>query len=97
VLESGDLDAAREQARAALTTVARWLLISKEVFPLSRNELSDQLSTLKHLDLAEALYRLIHDQPCSEELRTDLDLGELLVTDTATISPYATSSVAQGP
>jgi hypothetical protein len=97
VLESGDLDAAREQSRAALTTVARWLLISNEIFPLSRDELSDQLITLQRLDLAEALHRLIHDQPCGEELRTGLDLGELLVTDTATISSYATSSVAQGP
>jgi hypothetical protein len=34
VLESGDLEAARERSRAALTTVARWLLIANGVFPL---------------------------------------------------------------
>ena len=78
VLASGDLDAAREQCRAALTTVARWLLIANGVFPLSRDELSDQLLTLDCFDIAAALQRLIHDEPSSTELRSDLQLGEKL-------------------
>ncbi len=41
VLDSGDVEAAREQCRAALTTVARWLLIANGIFPFSRDELSD--------------------------------------------------------
>jgi len=65
VLESGDVDAAREQCRAALTTIARWLLIANGEFPLSRDELSDQLPALGRFDLAAALHRLIHDEPGS--------------------------------
>jgi predicted nucleotidyltransferase len=80
VLESGDLEAAREQGRAALTTVARWLLIANGVFPLSRDELSDQVLTLGYFDLAAALDRLIHVQPCREELLTGLEIGEKLVS-----------------
>jgi len=79
VLESGDLEAAREQSRAALTTVARWLLIANGVFPLARDELSDQLLALGYFDLAAALDRLIHVQPCLDELHTGLEVGEKLV------------------
>lgn len=79
VLDSGDVEAAREQCRAALTTVARWLLIANGVFPLSRDELSDQVLALGRFDLAAALHRLIHDQPRGEELRTGLELGEWLI------------------
>lgn len=80
VLESGDVEAAREQCRATLTTVARWLLIANGIFPLSRDELSDQLLTLGCFDLAAALHRLIHAQPCADELRTGLELGERLIS-----------------
>lgn len=79
VLESGDVEATREQCRAALTTIARWLLITNGQFPLSRNELSDQVLTLGCFDLAAALHRLIHDEPSHEELRTGLELGEKLI------------------
>jgi hypothetical protein len=80
VLESGDLEAAREQSRAALTTVARWLLIANGVFPLARDELSDQVLALGCFDLAAALDRLIHAVPCGDELRTGLEVGEKLVS-----------------
>lgn len=80
VLESGDLEAAREQSRAALTTVARWLLIANGVFPLARDELSGQVLALGYFDLAAALDRLIHAQPRREELRTGLEVGEKLVS-----------------
>jgi hypothetical protein len=79
VLESGDLEAAREQCRAALTTIARWLLIANGEFPLSRDELSDQLLTLDCFDLAAALHRLIHCEPSSDEMRTGLRVGEELM------------------
>jgi len=79
VLESGDLEATREQSRAALTTVARWLLIANGVFPLSRDELAGQVLALGYFDLAAALDRLIHVQPCREELLTGLEIGEKLV------------------
>jgi hypothetical protein len=79
VLESGDLEAAREQCRAALTTIARWLLIANGELPLSRNELSDQVLALGCFDLAAALHRLIHNQPSSDELRTGLQVGAQLM------------------
>ena len=73
VLDSGDLEAAREQSRAALTTVARWLLIANGVFPLARDELPGQVLALGYFDLAAALDRLIHVQPCHEELLSGLE------------------------
>jgi hypothetical protein len=79
VLESGDIEAAREQTRAALTTVARWLLIANGVFPLARDELPDQVLELGYPNLAAALDRLIHAVPCDDELRTGLEVGEKLV------------------
>ncbi len=81
VLESGDGEAAREQCRAALTTLARWLLIVSGVFPLSRDELADQLVTLGCVDLANALHRLIHDQPSNDDLRAGLLLGRPAVAE----------------
>jgi predicted nucleotidyltransferase len=79
VLESGDVEAAREQCRAALTTTARWVLIVNGEFPLARNELSDQLLTLSYFDLSAALHHAIHDEPSREELQTSLELAEKLV------------------
>jgi hypothetical protein len=79
VLDSGDVDAAHEQSRAALTTVARWLLIANGEFPLSRDELSEQLLVLGCPELAIALHRLIHHEPSIDELRTGLQLGEKLI------------------
>jgi hypothetical protein len=80
LLQCDDVEAAREQCRAALTTLARWLLIANGVFPLSRDELSEQLLTLGCPELATALHRLIHDEPSSDELRTGLELGEKLMS-----------------
>ncbi len=80
VLESNDLEAAREQCRATLTTIARWLLLANGEFPLSRDELSDQVLALGCFDLAAALHRLIHCEPCSDELHTGLELGKLLIS-----------------
>jgi predicted nucleotidyltransferase len=80
VLESDDVDAAREQCRAALTTIARWGLIARGEWPLSRDELADQLNTLGWSELATALHRLIHDEPSSEEMRAGLQLGEKLMS-----------------
>jgi hypothetical protein len=80
VLDSGDVEAAREQCRAALTTVTRWLLIANGELPLSRDELSDQVLALGYSDLATALHQLIHDQPRGEELRTGLEIGERLIS-----------------
>ena len=84
VLESDDVEAAREQCRAALTTIARWLLIANEEFPLSRDELSDQLLALDCPKLAMALQRLIHEEPSSEDLHAYLRLMQELMSLPAT-------------
>jgi hypothetical protein len=80
VAATGDLDAAQEQTRAALTTVARWLLLANGEFPLSRDELSDQILALGSFDLAAALSRLIHAEPCLGELATGIEIGRLVIS-----------------
>lgn len=74
ILPSGDRDAAEEAARASLTALAHWILLSNRVFPLSRDELSDQILDLGSFDLAAALHRSIHSQPELDELATMLRL-----------------------
>jgi predicted nucleotidyltransferase len=86
VLDSGDVEAAREQCRAALTTVARSLLIAHGAFPLSRDELFDQVRDLGCFDLAAALQRLIHDEPSRQALGTDIQLGERLTRQSSSSS-----------
>lgn len=80
IVATGDLDAAQEQTRAALTTVARWLLLANREFPLSRDELSDQVLDLGCFDLAAALSRLIHAEPCLDELATAIQIGRLVIS-----------------
>ncbi len=41
IVDSGDREAALEQVRGILSLTARWLLLAHDVFPLSRDELSD--------------------------------------------------------
>jgi hypothetical protein len=89
VLESGDVEAAREQCRAVLTTVARWLLIANGEFPLSRDEISDQLLGLDCSKLAMALRRLIHEEPSSEDMHADLQLVQELMSLSATCAPQS--------
>lgn len=80
ILATGDLEAAHEQVRAALTAVARWLLLSNGEFPLSRGELPDQILDLGCFDLAAALARLIHAEPHTDELATGIEIGRLVIS-----------------
>jgi len=89
VLESGDVEAAREQCRSAVTTIARWLLIENGRFPLSRNELSDQVAALGCLDLAAVMHSLIHEELSREELGAVLELGERLIERIARRGAFA--------
>jgi predicted nucleotidyltransferase len=66
---SGDYAATLEQVRGALSLVARWLLLSHDVFPLARDELPGQLEQLGFAKLAHALRRAIRERPDDEELR----------------------------
>jgi len=56
--------------------VAHWILLSNRVFPLSRDELSDQILELGSSDLAAALHRSIHSQPDVDELAAALALAQ---------------------
>jgi hypothetical protein len=70
----GDRDAAQHQIRAALTTAARGILLSAGVFPLSRGELSGQLTRAGHAPLARALAETIHGEPDLNGLADSLQL-----------------------
>ena len=59
VMESGDIDAAREQALSYMTHIARAELLDRGVYPASRPELPKQLKMIGSWKLAEALDRLL--------------------------------------
>jgi hypothetical protein len=80
IVESGDTGAALEQVRGVLSLTARWLLLAHDVFPLSRDELSDQVLDLGCLDLAAALHRSIHCEPELDELATGVRLVKYLTS-----------------
>lgn len=67
LLDIGDLDAAQEEARMALSHLARAHLLSRGVFPLSRPELPSQLRTVGESGLAAALEDTIHDPSLSAD------------------------------
>lgn len=74
LVESQDHDAALERVRGVLSLTARWMLLAHDVFPLSRDELSDQVLDLGCFDLAAALHRSIHAVPSLDELATGVRL-----------------------
>ncbi len=78
LVASGDKQAATEQVRGVLSLTARWLLLANDVFPLSRDELSDQVLDLGCFDLAAALDRSIHCEPELEELASGVRLARQL-------------------
>ncbi len=78
VVESGDRDAAVEQARGAMTTLARWLLLADGAFPRSRAELPAQLRAIGADDVAAILEDCIDGNPSLDELAAGLALGRRL-------------------
>jgi predicted nucleotidyltransferase len=70
VIESGDVEAAREQVRAAVSLLARAWLLDRQVFALSRAELPEQLQSEGEPEAGTILATTIHD---------DLGLDELAV------------------
>lgn len=82
IVDSGDREAALEQVRGILSLTGRWLLLAHDVFPLSRDELSDQVLDLGCFDLAAALHRSIH---CKREL-DELAAGVRLVAHLTSLS-----------
>jgi len=63
----GDEEAAQEEARIALSHLARGLLLEREVFPLSRPELPGQLEAVEASNLARGLAS--RDLPLAELIR----------------------------
>jgi hypothetical protein len=61
VLEFGDADAAREQAIAYLTHLARAELLDRGVYPASRPELALQLRAVGSCQIAEWLDHFLYD------------------------------------
>jgi predicted nucleotidyltransferase len=75
LFDMGDLDAAQEEARFALSHLARGRLLSEHVFPLSRPELPGQLRSAGHQKLAESLVRTNSPEPLpARELEQHLSL-----------------------
>jgi len=74
VLEIEDREAAQEHVRAALTSLARGLLLADGTFPLARAELSDQLRRAGHGELGEWLRRSIYEQLSLSDLGEALEL-----------------------
>jgi hypothetical protein len=68
IAESGDYGAGLEQTRGALSLVARWVLLSNDVFPLARDEMPAQLEELGWARLARDLGRSIRERPSAEDL-----------------------------
>lgn len=72
LIRMGDRDAAQEQVRATLTSGARALLLEKDVFPLARSELPEQLRVADREEVAEALSATIYTDRSLAELGNDL-------------------------
>jgi hypothetical protein len=67
LLAMGDVPAAEEEVRFALSHIARAELLSQQVFPLSRPELSSQLEAMGNRDLARMMARANSPKPMSEQ------------------------------
>lgn len=76
---SGDYGAALEQTRGALSLAARCLLLSRDVFPLARDELPEQLERLGHARLARDLRLSIRGRPSGDELRAAIKHAQGIV------------------
>jgi predicted nucleotidyltransferase len=83
IVESSDYGAALEQTRGALSLVARWGLLSSDVFPLARDELAGQLEQLGQVMLAVDLRRSIRERPSLDDLRDALIRARAITGATA--------------
>jgi hypothetical protein len=74
LVDMGDRDAAQDQLRATLTSLARGLLLDAGVFPLARQELPGQLRTIDRGGVADALAQTIHGEPSLSDMRATLSV-----------------------
>lgn len=83
LLETGDLQAAREELMYALGHAGRGLLLKAAVFPLSRPELAAQLKELGYPNLANLHEKLRNNDSVSESLLRQAELyAKKLLTNT---------------
>jgi hypothetical protein len=88
LIESGDEEAASEQALTMLTHAARLMLCIRRVFPASRPELVEQLNGIGASELAALLARVIDETLIA---RDAIELSAKLVryVTSATSDEYA--------
>lgn len=79
IAESGDYGATLEQTRGALSLVARWVLLSHDVFPLARDEMPAQLEALGWARLARDLRRSIRERSSVEDLQVAIAHAQAIV------------------
>jgi predicted nucleotidyltransferase len=63
LVETGDVDAATEEALYAATHTGRAILLKKDTFPLSRPEMIQQLRESGHKHLSDLVKTLLFDAP----------------------------------
>jgi hypothetical protein len=81
LISLGDRDAAQEQVRAALTSAARATLLDAHIFPLSRDELPQQLRDIGRTTLADALQSSIHAVLSLAQLARRLSAIDEVISD----------------
>lgn len=90
---TGDVDAAAEQVRTAVSLAARAYLLSVGVFPLSRAEMPEQLELAERLEAASTLRRCVHNTMSLPELAEALPVCEALLmavaADRSVLQPLA--------
>jgi hypothetical protein len=74
LVDMGDRDAAQDQLRATLTSLARGLLLDAGVFPMARQEFPGQLRTIDRGGVADALAQTIHGEPTLSDMRATLSV-----------------------
>ncbi len=77
LVDMGDRDAAQDQVRATLTSLARALLLRANVFPRARSELPAQLEGIGAGELSSWLLASICEEPTLDELGEALGSAEL--------------------
>ena len=89
MVASGDYGVALEQARGALSLVARWVLLSNDVFPLARDEMPDQVNGLGRAKLARDLRRSIHERPSFDDLSAAIRNAQAVIQEHSAIRRVA--------
>ncbi|HET7444385.1 MAG TPA: hypothetical protein VFJ57_06975 [Solirubrobacterales bacterium] len=87
LIAMGDRDAAQDQVRATLTSLARALLLQARVFPRARFELPLQLHEIGAGELGSTLLETICEEPELNALGRALDLAASLVPEKPADSP----------